>query len=753
MISRMIRLAGLLLLIGVLSIGRTAAQPAPAPPAAPATAVDARRALDVLKDERRRAELIATLEAIAAAQTSSTSARPATPAEGLVKEALALPLAPDSLGANLLQGTAEMANRATMWLGGAVLLNGGVAQLAEWLWDVATNPGRRQLLLSVSWRLGLAFAAGWAAMWAARQGLRRLRARLVAQAQRIETHAATAALARAEEGESEAPIPTQPDTRIWRRLPCALGCLGLDWAAVLVFLATVHLLLATPIGGSRLIQLLVLAPLHGFALWQAVRGLGSMLSAPDHPALRLLPAGDEAAAFVQRHVSWLAGLVILGNALTHMAWLLGLPTGVEAALGRIILLIAHLGVAAIVLRQRAAVAAWLGTARATPGNAPPLRVWLAPIWHVLALVGVFVLWILLALERLGGPLHVLVMLLGSFAVLFLARGLGVAAGQALDKFDTRPAELVAPPDGTQRLHGWLRLTMRLLIGGLSALALLQIWGVPVLEWLFVTVLGRQMLGGLGTIGMTLTIAVVVWECANLAVNRHIVRLTEAARPGRAARLRTLLPMLRTALLVSILIMVGLTVLSQLGLNIAPLLAGAGVLGIAIGFGAQTLVRDVITGLFLLLENVMQVGDVVTLGGMSGVVEELSVRSIRLRAEDGAVHVVPFSAVTTVTNMTRDYGHAVIEARVAVTEDYERIVALLRKAFEEMRAEPLWATDLTGDLEVMGLFKLEETAMTIKCRLRCGPFARWRVLREFQRRMQQSFVAHDVRPSTTAVPVV
>jgi moderate conductance mechanosensitive channel len=287
------------------------------------------------------------------------------------------------------------------------------------------------------------------------------------------------------------------------------------------------------------------------------------------------------------------------------------------------------------------------------------------------------------------------------------------------------------------------MAARLAIGIATVLVLLQVWGLPALPWLFSTELGRQILGGLGTIGVTIGCAVVVWELTNLTIKRHLSRLQAQAKAARAARLRTFLPMLRMILMVGILIMVGLTVLSQIGVNIAPLLAGAGVVGIAIGLGSQKLVQDVITGLFLLLENVMQVGDVVSLGGMTGVVEELSIRSIRLRADDGSIHVIPFSAVTTVTNMTRDFGQAVIEARIAITEDYDRVVALLRETFEEMRTEPLWATDITGDLDMQGLARLDDTAMVLKCRIRCGPFARWRVLREYQRRMQQKFAAAGI----------
>src|SRR4030088_2037028 len=127
------------------------------------------------------------------------------------------------------------------------------------------------------------------------------------------------------------------------------------------------------------------------------------------------------------------------------------------------------------------------------------------------------------------------------------------------------------------------------------------------------------------------------------MDRQLKVLSRDGHFARAARLRTFQPMLRTALLCLIVTVVGLTALSELGVNIAPLLAGAGIVGIAIGFGSQKLVQDLITGLFLLLENAMQVGDIVTVSGLSGVVENLSIRTIRLRASDGSVHIVPFSA--------------------------------------------------------------------------------------------------------------
>jgi small conductance mechanosensitive channel len=230
----------------------------------------------------------------------------------------------------------------------------------------------------------------------------------------------------------------------------------------------------------------------------------------------------------------------------------------------------------------------------------------------------------------------------------------------------------------------------------------------------------------------------VWESVNIALQRHLAKLQRDAQMARSARLRTLLPLLRSALLISVTVVAGLMVLSEIGVNIAPLLAGAGIIGVAIGFGSQKLVQDLINGIFLLLENAMQVGDVVKVSGLSGVVESLSVRTIRLRSEDGSVHVIPFSSVATVTNMTKDYSRAVIAVGVAYKEDFEQVVGTLKAIAKEMRAEPAWQSIILDDLEVWGLDQFGESSVTIKCRIMCTPFGRWSVVREFNRRMKQRF---------------
>ncbi len=222
------------------------------------------------------------------------------------------------------------------------------------------------------------------------------------------------------------------------------------------------------------------------------------------------------------------------------------------------------------------------------------------------------------------------------------------------------------------------------------------------------------------------------------MERQLAALTRDAHFARAARLRTFQPMLRTTLLGVIIAVVALTALSEIGVNVAPLLAGAGILGIAIGFGSQKLVQDVITGLFLLLESTVQVGDNVTVSGLSGVVENVSIRTIRLRAGDGSVHIIPFSAVTTITNASRGAGNAAVSVSVAYKEDTDRAGQLLKDIVEQMRNEAAFKPLIRSDLELWGVDKVDGSMATIVGQIRCTDSGRWAVQREFNRRMKIRF---------------
>ncbi len=212
---------------------------------------------------------------------------------------------------------------------------------------------------------------------------------------------------------------------------------------------------------------------------------------------------------------------------------------------------------------------------------------------------------------------------------------------------------------------------------------------------------------------------------------------------RSARARTLLPLVRNILLIIITTMATLVILSEVGVDIAPLLAGAGVVGLAVGFGAQALVKDVISGAFLLFEDTINLGDVVEIGGKSGVVEGMTVRSIRLRDQAGAVHTMNFGTIATITNMTRDFSYYVIDTKVSYRYDPDEIADVLRETDEELRADAKWKHDVMAPIEIMGLETFADTSFIVRARLRTRPMRQWDVGREFNRRLKHNMDRHGI----------
>ncbi|MBV8888898.1 MAG: mechanosensitive ion channel, partial [Alphaproteobacteria bacterium] len=289
-----------------------------------------------------------------------------------------------------------------------------------------------------------------------------------------------------------------------------------------------------------------------------------------------------------------------------------------------------------------------------------------------------------------------------------------------------------------RYYPLVRGSLSAVIVVMTVLALLEVWGLNALSWFAPNQLGGKVVSVLITIGIMLAIAIAVWELVNTALDRQIMRFTMAEQAVRAARLKTLQPILRTTLLILILVIVGLTALDQIGVNIAPLLAGAGIVGIAIGFGSQKLVQDFITGMFLLLENAIQVGDAVTVAGLSGNVEQLSVRTIWLRAGDGAVHIIPFSSVTSITNTSRGIGNAAIAVTVALEEDPDRVGAAMQEIAAAMREDPVFSPQMRSGLQGVGVDRLRASGVTLTGQIECTDSGRTPVQREFNRRMKQRF---------------
>ena len=235
----------------------------------------------------------------------------------------------------------------------------------------------------------------------------------------------------------------------------------------------------------------------------------------------------------------------------------------------------------------------------------------------------------------------------------------------------------------------------------------------------------------------------------LAFNRLETLLIRAAAtaeviPGAATkRIRTLMSVMWTIVVGLIWFVAVLTTLGQIGVNVTPVLAGAGIVGLAIGFGAQNLVKDLVNGFFLILENQVRVGDVAIINGTGGLVEAISFRTIVLRDEAAVVHVFPNGAITTLSNMTKDWSAYVINVNVAYKEDPDRVVDVMRRVAEEMYAEPKYRSAMLDPIEIFGVDGFTESAVTIKARLKTQPLQQFTIGREYRRRLKKAFDAEGI----------
>jgi len=204
------------------------------------------------------------------------------------------------------------------------------------------------------------------------------------------------------------------------------------------------------------------------------------------------------------------------------------------------------------------------------------------------------------------------------------------------------------------------------------------------------------------------------------------------------RTKTLGSVVRYAIIFVILTISGITLLRELGIDIGPILATAGIGGLAIGFGAQSLVKDIISGFFILLQDQMRVGDVVEIGSKGGVVEKISLKTTVLRDLAGNVHYIPNGQIDMVTNMTKEYSRYVFDIGVAYREDVDEIMRIIKEIDEEMRSDPEFKDDIIEPIEVLGVDRFANSAVIIKARTTTLPIKQWRVAREFNRRIKKRF---------------
>jgi small conductance mechanosensitive channel len=244
--------------------------------------------------------------------------------------------------------------------------------------------------------------------------------------------------------------------------------------------------------------------------------------------------------------------------------------------------------------------------------------------------------------------------------------------------------------------------------------------------------------------LILVVALLLWRAIRLLTDKLNGMLQEFTHSvERQKRAQTLSYSAYVGATTVLFIVTTMLVLEELGMNIGPLLATAGIGGLAIGFGAQNLVRDVISGFFILLEDQIRIGDVVKVGDKGGLVEGTGLRVLRLRDFDGSVHMIPNGTITTITNMTKDFSYLVLSVSVAEREDIDKVIAVLQEVGTALRHDPEFAADILEDLEIAGVDDAAAARLTIRVRLKTLPVRQWRISYELRRRIKRSFEAHGI----------
>jgi len=467
------------------------------------------------------------------------------------------------------------------------------------------------------------------------------------------------------------------------------------------------------------------------------------LFAPQYPQLRLLPVSDATSLTIERWGRWLSMIMAYGYFGLQAALLIGMPLPLYETLLRLLGLLVTGLIVLMILRNRGKVAQSIrgrDTLNARELHPRQLLRQFSSVWHVVAIIYVLMLYGVWALALTGGfffilkgtLVTVLILIAGNAMIWFIENGFH-------RKFQIGEAWCRRYPRLESRFNRYLpvlQVGVKGLVYVLITLSVLQVWSISAFVWI-TTGIGKTFSAGLMKVGGIILTTLLIWEVVTLLIEGYLGTAAEKTQLS-SARQRTLFSVAQNALFFVLTTTSTLIVLSELGINIVPLLTGAGVAGIAIGIGAQKLVQDIITGIFILLENLIAVGDVISVADKDGLVEALTIRTVRLRDVAGNVHTIPYSSIGPITNKTRDFSYYVFDVAVSYREDIDGVMNELATIGQVMMMEPQYASIILEPLEILGVDSFVSDSVMIKARIKTLPGKQWEVGREFNRRMKKRF---------------
>jgi len=531
------------------------------------------------------------------------------------------------------------------------------------------------------------------------------------------------------------------------RLAVVLSLFSLR-AIPILFFAFISVSLLNAHDVQKLSRFLIMNVVYALVLARATVSFLRGVLSPTSENLRFFPATTSQATYGNRWLRAFSLLIIFGYFLIGVARAVHVPEVAVVSFINLLGLVLMLMGIVVIVQKRAFVAHLLrGNLSAVQHDLSwfeALRLWFARYWHKMA-IGYLISGYVIAATGVQDGLTLmlrgtLLTLLALVATRLLFRQIGIwEAGSKR---------------GSTTLYTLVKGgSLRILVLAVALAGILAAWGAD-LSALATSPIGHRLLGSSFSIGTTLFVLGLIYELFSSSVDRHLKpRERDDQVIEASARSRTLLPMVRNILLVIFMVAIGIVVLSEAGINIAPLLAGAGVLGVAVGFGSQTLVKDFLTGLFIVLENAVAVGDRIKIGDYSGYVEAISMRTLRLRDWDGNLHILPFSEVTKITNQTKGFSHALIKVNIGTNSDLDQAIASIRRVDDDMRCDPAFKHLMLESVEIMGVDTINDTSVTLMARIKTQPGGQWDVQRMFLLKLKQRFDKDGVDlPSWTTIKI-
>ncbi|MCZ6510429.1 MAG: mechanosensitive ion channel family protein [Alphaproteobacteria bacterium] len=558
----------------------------------------------------------------------------------------------------------------------------------------------------------------------------------------------------------------------------------LDLLTIVAFLVPVLIVFFLFLQGDETVRQFVITFVSAVVAVRLIGTVSRLVIAPYAPALRFAPLSDEGAFYCHRWLMWIATIAVFGFLIRELFQVLGIP---EAAIFILMigigLLVAGL-ILVLVWHSRQPVAAYIRGPSVDHTVLDRIRGALADIWPVLATAYVVVVWLIWAAGLLSQQPSVMAGAILSLLIIVAVPLADRIAHHLLDHYlpHTRPGddqpgpsaepdfaagadagdeaevEAIVEPAGAHRQRNAYAIVIhhaaRVVIVAAAFLGVLGVWGINLwttAEQTFGGAIARTALD----VVVVLVIAFIGWELIKTAIDLKLNaeangpdgandKMSEGEGGQAGSRIATMLPLLRKFLAVVIVVMVAMIILSSLSVDIGPLLAGAGVIGLAIGFGAQTLVRDIVSGVFYLLDDAFRMGEYIDTGDVKGTVEGIRLRSLRLRHHRGPVNTIPYGELSKIINYSRDWVIMKLEFRVPYDTDMVKVKRIIKEIGKKLAADPDMGPNLLQTLKSQGVYAMEDSAIVVKVKFKAIPGEQFLIRREAYQLIQKAFAENGIK---------